>query len=341
MEHWEGGLDMRRFPAFVVAISIFAAQLYAQAPAQKNGSLRITEPAFQTNGPYKVVEEMDASLPSHTVYRPIHLADVKGRLPVLAWGNGGCLNAGNSMQEYLAEIASYGYLVVANGPIRPDFRPEGGPGRPPQPPNPRKMPAWMHEQTKSSELLQTLDWVGAQNSQPKSLYYGKIDTNAMAVGGQSCGGLEALVAAADRRVKTAVIMNSGIIRNMDSLPKMPGAQNGRGPALPMVLPGNVDTLKKLHTPVIYIIGGKTDIAYNNSEADFRDIHGIPLFDANLNGVGHGGTIRQPYGGKFAQVAVEWLQWQLRGSRKASTNFVGPDCTLCKDPAWTIKRKDMK
>jgi|HubBroStandDraft_5_1064220.scaffolds.fasta_scaffold1086791_1 hypothetical protein len=77
------------------------------------------------------------------------------------------------------------------------------------------------------------------------------------------------------------------------------------------LPGSVDSLKKLHSPIIYIIGGETDIAYKNAELDFADINKVPLLNVNLTGVGHNGTLWQPYGGEFAKVATQWLLWQLR------------------------------
>lgn len=46
----------------------------------------------------------------------------------------------------------------------------------------------------------------------------------------------------------------------------------------------------LWASTIYIIGGETDIAYENVEADFADISAAPVFVANLAEVGHVGTI---------------------------------------------------
>jgi hypothetical protein len=73
--------------------------------------------ASEMTGPYKVVMEMIPSLPNHTVYRPENLVAVKGKLPVVAFGNGGCANVGNAFQNYLSEVASHGFIIVANGPI--------------------------------------------------------------------------------------------------------------------------------------------------------------------------------------------------------------------------------
>src|SRR5207244_6311923 len=39
------------------------------------------------------------------------------KLPVLLWANGSCLYAGNRYRQFLTEIASHGYLVIAGGPM--------------------------------------------------------------------------------------------------------------------------------------------------------------------------------------------------------------------------------
>ena len=102
---------------------------------------------------------------------------------------------------------------------------------------------------------------------------------------------------------------------------------------------NVDKslLRKLHTPIFYILGGPTDIAYPNGMDDFARIDTVPVMVANLP-VGHGGTFSQPNGGAIAQVSVKWLDWQLSGDKLAAKAFVGKDCGLCTDPQWTVGRK---
>jgi hypothetical protein len=101
---------------------------------------------------------------------------------------------------------------------------------------------------------------------------------------------------------------------------------------------NKGALAKLHTPVIYILGGPTDIAYANGEDDFKRIEHVPAMVANLD-VGHAGTFMQPNGGLEASVAVSWLDWQLKGDAQAAQRFTGPDCGLCKDSRWRIERKN--
>ncbi len=69
------------------------------------------------NGPFPAVMEQDPSLPTHTIYRPKDLAALHGqKLPIIAWGEGGCSNNGAFYKNFLGEIASYGFLVIATGP---------------------------------------------------------------------------------------------------------------------------------------------------------------------------------------------------------------------------------
>jgi len=49
----------------------------------------------------------------------------------------------------------------------------------------------------------------------------------------------------------------------------------------------------------------------------------------------------PNGGKVAPVAIAWLDWQLKGDRKAGRMFTGPDCGLCRDAEWRLERKGIK
>ena len=182
-------------------------------------------------------------------------------------------------------------------------------------------------QTKDESLIEAIDWAIAENGRAGSALAGKVDTKAVAVMGTSCGGLQTIVSAADPRVKTAIAWNSGTF---------PAANNSAA----AMSRASKDSLKKLHTPIAYITGGPVDIAHPNAESDFALIEKVPVFFGAID-VGHGGTFRQPEGGRYGEVAVNWLDWQLKGDKKAGMMFEGPDCTLCKDPIWTVKKKNMK
>jgi hypothetical protein len=231
-------------------------------------------------------------------------------LPIVSWGNGACARNGSAFSEFLTQIASHGYVVIAVGPKN-------------VPPGPAPEPT-----IDDHLLIDAIDWIIRQNSNASSPFLNKIDPTKIAVMGQSCGGLQALAVSGDPRVTTTVVWNSG------GLPA-----GSTSPALKQSA-GNKESLKRLHGPTAYFIGGPSDVAFPNAEDDFARITQVPVFKGNLN-VGHGGTYRQPGGGWFGEVAVAWLDYQLKSNAEAAKWFVGPDCRLCKETAWSIEKKGMK
>jgi len=271
-------------------------------------------------GRFAALKEEVASLPDHVIYRPANLAGLDQKLGVVAWGNGGCSNDGASSRFHLLEIASHGYLVIASGRIL------SGPGASAAEPRPAAQPGQpARPRTLASDLTDAIDWALAENARTGSPLQGRVDAEQIAVAGWSCGGLQALRVAKDPRVRAVVLHNTGVL-------------NG-GPTT--TIPGmdlTKDALNALHTPVLYILGGPTDIAYANGMDDFERIAHVPAAVANLP-VGHGGTFQEPNGGAAASVALSWLDWQLRGDPAAARQFVGDDCGLCRDRRWTLQRKN--
>ncbi len=272
------------------------------------------------DGPYPALIETDPTLPGHVIYRPADLSPFGGgKLPVVVWGNGGCADDGTAHRFHLAQIASYGYLVIAAGHWR------SGPGATDGPAE-QRMPAGgglPPPATTAADVIAGLDWAIAQDAEPASRLYGRVDSGSVAVAGHSCGGLQAIELAADPRIDTVLIHNSGIYNSeVSAIPTMRATK---------------DMLRNFHQPVIYILGGPTDIAYPNGTDDYSRVSNVPIMLADLP-VGHGGTFGQPMGGAVAHVAVDWLEWQLRGDAVAERTFMGPNCRLCSGTDWTIERK---
>lgn len=265
-------------------------------------------------GPYKAIMKEEATLEAHTVFVPQDLSafNTKYPLPVLVWGNGACTNSPWEHFKFLNEIASHGYIVLATGYIPMEEKPYEGP------------------MSTSEQQIESIDWIIAQNADPASPYYNKIDVKSICVAGMSCGGLQTLYNCADPRIKTLMICNSGLFKNSNR------AQAVGGMPMP-----EKSKLKDIHTPIIYILGGKEDIAYENGMDDFHLINHVPACAANYP-VGHGGTYRQPHGGEFTIVALAWLDWQLKGDKQAAKMFKGKNCLLSKRKGWTIeKNRKMK
>ena len=260
-------------------------------------------------GPYKAIMKEEASLAAHTIFVPQDLSpfSAKKPLPVLVWGNGACTNSPWEHYKFLNEIASYGYLVVATGYIPMNDQPYRGP------------------MSTTQQQIESIDWAIAQNADPQSPYYQKIDTKSICAAGMSCGGLQTLFNCDDARLKTIMVCNSGLFNEQNA-----GQAIGGMPMPPK------DKLKEIHTPVIYILGGEKDIAYGNGMDDFHRISHVPACAANFP-VGHGGTYREAHGGEFSVVALAWLNWQLKGDKEAAKMFQGKNNLLSKRQGWTLEK----
>jgi len=269
------------------------------------------------SGAMPAIAEGRTDAPGYTIYRPARL--LQRRLPLVLWGNGGCRNNGLSASRFLREVASHGYIVIANGTPKEELSTPATDGnqRRAEPPMPAPTTA---DETSVSQLLAAIDWVKG------SSYQRHVDIKQIAVMGHSCGGLQALAAAADPRIRTAVIFNSGVYN-----------RPGNGFSSVSIVKND---LRKLHTPVAYILGGPTDIAYPNGNDDVARIDHVPVFYANKD-TGHGGTFGQVNGGDYGRVASAWLDWQLKRDRKAGQVFTSASCGLCNEPGWTIVRKQFQ
>jgi hypothetical protein len=305
---------LKKMKKMLLLSVLFFTGLSLTNPCQAQGQVSQEKPVSRIvedggTGPYSAIMLTETTLQTHTVFRPEDLTPfgVKNKLPVIAWGNGACANSPWEHVNFLSEVASYGFLVIAIGPMPQEG--QKGSGR-----------------STSSQLTDAINWAIAQNSDKKSQYYKKIDITKIAVSGMSCGGLQTLEIAPDPRVTTAVICNSGILGT-------PGSGMAGMPNL------TKDHLSKLHAPTLYILGGEKDIAYGNGMDDFKRINHVPVFVANMD-VGHGGTYGQPHGGEFAKVATAWYKWQLKGDKEAGKMFTGNPCGLSKDPIWKVEKKNI-
>ncbi|QNE07346.1 hypothetical protein [Croceicoccus marinus] len=279
------------------------------------------------HGAWPAIAESRADAPGFTIYRPARLPDRP--LPLVLWGNGGCRDAGLSAAHFLREVASHGYIVIANGaprgeqPVDPGL-PEPEAAETSEPQSPPPPPPMGPDETSTAQMLAGIDWAMAANTRAGDSLEGHVDTDRVAVMGHSCGGLQALQAGADPRVDAVVALASGVYVQT-------------GPARSGVNIAKAD-LARLHTPVAYILGGPSDIAYPNGMDDFQRIEHVPVMAASLD-VGHGGTFNRPAGGEWALVGTAWLDWQLKQDAAAAQFFTGPDCRLCVLPEWTIRRKN--
>jgi hypothetical protein len=294
-------------------------------------------------GPYKAVLMGDPKLPTHAIYRPHDLSGFGERLklPIVAFANGGCRNSSGEFRNFLSQVASNGFLILAIGPAvsAATLGSEAPTGA-----------------TQASLLTDGINWAIAESGRKDSPYFGKLDTAKLAVMGQSCGGVQALdIATSDPRISTAVILNSGVVNGTPGREAGAagagrqgvagaggqGGARGTSPMTPMLQSVTKDRLQNLRSPIAYFTGGASDTAHQYAVDDFPRIEKVPVLLAYRD-VGHyPATYREPNGGAFAIAVGAWLQWQLKGDQTAAKMFTGATCGLCADPKWEVERKGIQ
>jgi len=221
-------------------------------------------------------------LNQHTIYVP-QTVPSGTKLQVLVWGNGACSSDHSDFVPFLNEIASHGFIVLANG----------APGQ--------------QGSTTSQWQKNALDWIfknaGSGN-------YAAVDTTKIAVGGMSCGGVEAYDFVNDNRITTIGIFNSGLLSDYDKA-------------------------RSITKPIFYFLGGTSDIAYENGMRDYSRLpSNTPSWTGNQN-VGHGGTYRDRYGGTFGKAASQWLRFVLKGDASSGQWFIGDGA---KNDGWAVQKR---
>ena len=277
-------------------------------------------------GPFKSEVVGDATCTGFTVYRPQNLKEVvakNGALPVIVYWRGVLKS---SYPETKGEV------IMANGekilPMTAEERQAQQAQQAKQreeaakkaKKNKKQQPAEQPFRTYPKMLLEVLSWLTDQNASANSEYYHCLDLDHVAAMGQSCGGAQVLGVAHDPRIKTCVMLNSGI-----------GDMEMMGTTK--------ENLKNLHTPMFYMIGGPGDIAYANAQKDYERIaDNIPVVMLNSKD-GHSGTYYEKHGGNYAKAVVKWLDWQLKGQVGQSALFLDDEYLKMKFPEWQGVRKN--
>ena len=119
------------------------------------------------------------------------------------------------------------------------------------------MPAPANNPSQSAdalEILDKLDWFEAKNKEQASEYYRVVNPSCAIAMGQSCGGLQAIImsTSGDERVRTTVALNTGTFADQ-------------------VFVVEKAALDRLGGPIVYIIGGESDITYPQATDDFKKI----------------------------------------------------------------------
>ena len=150
--------------------AFFARYLKHDDPTVSFEQMKV--PEYGGSGPYKAVAVREKTLPDFVVYRPMNMDMAvgrnKGKLPVLVFANGGCMDTNIGYENMLTEVSSHGYVVVAIGELQMLAQHEND------------------QHTPSSMVKKALDWISQQAATPGSPYHGKLDETKIAAAGQRC-----------------------------------------------------------------------------------------------------------------------------------------------------------
>lgn len=155
-----------------------------------------------------------------------------------------------------------------------------------------------------------LDWVLAQNEEPTSPMYHRLDTTHVGATGHSAGGAATSRLGSDPRM-TAVTTICGASANA-----------------------------AMHGPALLLCGGKDTVATCDRMKSAFDGINQPVMLANQLTATHGswiGSIKDP----FMIATTGWMRLHLMGDTSLRTMFYGPNCDLCTNTSvWKVQQKMM-
>lgn len=239
-------------------------------------------------GPEAGVAAAGASnAPQFTMFRPKDMAQGGLCHPVVTWGNG--TSATPSMYKVLLNnLASHGFVVIASN------SPNVGQGTP-------------------APMIVGVTWVLAQNDDPSSVLYHRIDTAHIGATGHSQGAMATSQASADSHIVASVPIEGAF------------------------------TQKNLHGPAMFFCGGQdTIVGCSGAQSAINAVTTVPAMYAEYLSVDHGSWMT--FGGSKPSVVeatvTAWMRVHLMGDTALRSWFYGPSCKLCTDSGWNIIQKNM-
>ena len=356
-------MNMKKLLALAAALVTAGALCFAQTEKTQvieNGG----------TGPWKSVAVGDASLPTHTIYRPENLkayVDENGKIPVLLYANGACVNNNLEMSRLLSEVASWGYIVLAIGPYA-------------EMPDDAFYAQWKgvvrgwYPETKEVAIMgngeRLTPYTEAELAERAAQQ--EAERKAAEAAAKKNKGKKAAPAPAPFRTYPRQLLealdwltdqNANAqseyyhLIDLDKVAAMGqscgGAQvlavahdpriktclifnSGMGE---MAMSGaSKESLANLHQPMLYLNGGTADVACENANGDWKRIKDVPVVKISTID-GHHGTYYEKHAGAYAVAARQWLNWQLKGKIGDSALFMNDEYGKTMHPDWIFDRKN--
>ena len=321
-------------------------------------------------GPWKSVAVADASLPTHTIYRPENLkayVEECGKIPVLLYANGACANNNLEMSRLLSEVASWGYLVLAIGPYQdmPDeafyaqwkgvvrgWYPETkevavmGNGERLTPYTEGELAARAAEQ----EAVRKAAEAAAKKNKGKKAApapapfrtYARQLLEAMDWITDQCadaGSEYYHLVDLDQVAAMGQSCGGAQVLAVAHDPRIKTCLIFNSGIGEMSMSGaSKESLANLHQPMLYLNGGSADVACENANGDYKRIKDLPVVKISTID-GHHGTYYEKHAGAYAVACRLWLNWQLKGILGDSALFLNDEYGKLMHPDWIFDRKN--
>ena len=248
----------------------------------------------------------DSGIKEGTIFRPTDLGGAE-KYPIFVWGEGGCSLNGLSNSAAMAEIASHGYFVIADGtPEQQQLAVDELIGR-------RRR--W------ASRCSRTSTWAIAENDKPCSAYYQSLDTTKVAR-------QRLFVRRTDGRGHGAAIRAS-----------RPGASTAAGCSarIRLLQDGAHARADRSRRHQRHRLRERREGLHQHR----RHRRSRSCCSARTSGTA--AICSASHGGDFTKIDLAWLNWRLKGDQTATGKgvLVGASCTYCTDSAWEVKSMNIK
>jgi pimeloyl-ACP methyl ester carboxylesterase len=266
------GCKRHMMAALGIALWLGALLVLGACDGSSSGCGQDSEYDTYRDGPFDTTQNLSAG-PSGAsgLFYPTELGRDSFKHPVFLWGCGGSSRPSNYADQ-MNRIASHGFVVIAevstiegNGVV----------------------------------LKASLDWIINENSRRQSVFYQKLDTAKIALGGHSIGSVNAFAIAEDPRLTTTIHVAGGSL-------------DGQGSGA-----------RRLTHPAAYICSENDTFGnVEKAQADYA-VTTVPVFFTIMTGVDHINAAAQ---GLPATIA--WLRWHLLSETERSKEFLSQTGEFC-------------